>query len=410
MRPKNKPGSYTEAHGGGTAGKEMQPYRTCSLSRLFKLCLFKSGRSVPAIGILRSNGFYSLNILGVVRFHTKMDHVTREAMDRGTEPALIGYSGYIRGAQHIVGKTYGDMTKEGYQYHPIAAYTKDPAVVERFQTMSLGSQGYAKISNRTNVKPDTKTNRLDDIEGCKPNLAAYRFTNKPQNHTIDGPRRLHPENPNKLDRSLNVDDIEGTKPKAYSFQTKRQTNPMAPDGYHLPGWRTEKNQADGIWQGKQTRNSNHIADIEGSTSKPVFRFKHARFNSEIHDIEGAQVGWKPRNERVGLDAPPRAVMVTTDISTKGRLRDASSDDPSQNIIPNRMTDTLQPVYTINGMTHTDDPLSKSKKLTLDRDGGKLPTYSLYTDDIEGAKAGYRPGEKKRRQYTETNRLHDIQVR
>jgi hypothetical protein len=33
---KTKPGSYTEAHGGGTAGKEMQPDRTCSFARLFK--------------------------------------------------------------------------------------------------------------------------------------------------------------------------------------------------------------------------------------------------------------------------------------------------------------------------------------------------------------------------------------
>jgi hypothetical protein len=31
-KPKNKPGSYIEAHGGGTAGKEIQPDRTCSLA------------------------------------------------------------------------------------------------------------------------------------------------------------------------------------------------------------------------------------------------------------------------------------------------------------------------------------------------------------------------------------------
>jgi hypothetical protein len=32
--PKTKPDSYTEAHGGGTAGKEMQPDRTCRLDYL----------------------------------------------------------------------------------------------------------------------------------------------------------------------------------------------------------------------------------------------------------------------------------------------------------------------------------------------------------------------------------------
>ena len=48
--PKNKPGSYTEAHGGGTAGKEMQPDRTCRLARLFNLCLTYSSLCVSTGG------------------------------------------------------------------------------------------------------------------------------------------------------------------------------------------------------------------------------------------------------------------------------------------------------------------------------------------------------------------------
>lgn len=336
--------------------------------------------------------------------------VTRPTMDRGQEPALIGYSGYIRGAQHVVGKTYGDTTKEGYHYHPIAEYSKDPDVAGRFQSMSLGSEGHAIITNTSTLKPNTETNKLDDIAGCRPNLPNYRYTNKPQQNTIEGttPKRLHPQNPNKVDRSLNVDDIEGTKPRAYTFQTKRHTNPLAPDDYRLPNYRPEPELSDGIWQGKKLGESNNLSDIQGSAPKPVFQYAQ-RFNSDIDDIEGAQVGWRPRHERAGREGPPRATMRTEDVSFKGRLRDSSADNPGQNKIPDRMSNTLQPEYTINGMTHTDDPLSKSKALTFERDGGKLPTYSLYTDDIEGAKAGYRPAQKERRQYTITNKTQDIQV-
>jgi hypothetical protein len=87
-------------------------------------------------------------------------------------------------------------------------------------------------------------------------------------------------------------------------------------------------------------------------------------------------------------------MRSDDVAFKGRLRDASADNPGQNKIPGRMSNALQPEYTINGMVHTDDPLSKSKALTFERDGGRVPTFSLHTDDIEGAKSGWQPGQKK----------------
>lgn len=60
------------------------------------------------------------------------------------------------------------------------------------------------------------------------------------------------------------------------------------------------------------------------------------------------------------------------------------------------------------MTHEDDALSRSKALTFERDGGRVPTFSLHTDDIEGAKPGWVPGQKPRRDYTDTNKTHDIQ--
>ena len=187
--------------------------------------------------------------------------------------------------------------------------------------MSLGTQGGATITeplkgraDPKNLAVNTVTNNLSDIDGTRPELKANRYTNRPNLNTNIGDihgtasKRLHPTNPNKtIGLNLTNDDIEGTKPQVYTFKTGRDSDPLNP-AYKVPSCKIEAAPTP-----KYMRETNQLTDIAGTTSRPLYQYA-MRNNHEVNDIEGTQVGWKPRHARREGE---RETMRVADINTAG---------------------------------------------------------------------------------------------
>jgi hypothetical protein len=274
---------------------------------------------------------------------------------------------------------------------------------DRFQTMSLGTNGDCKITEslkgrRAHLQVPTVTNNVGGIDGCRPEIKANRYLNRPDLSIAVGDikgtasRRLHPADPHKvIGLNLTNDDIELSKPRAYTFKTGRENDPLNP-AYKVPSCKVENAPTP-----KFMRETNQLTDIGGTSSKPLYRYE-MRNNHVVDDIEGAQVGWRPRHQRRG---PERDIINVQDINLSGYKS-------------NRVTDPLNPVHYVNGMEISDDPASKPKTLPPARDGGWAPTLSLTTQDIEGAVPGWKPKhvnggipEEHRRHFRNTNYIGDI---
>lgn len=198
---------------------------------------------------------------------------------------------------------------------------------------------------------------------------------------------------NKPDRQLFHDDIEGSKPKMkWRFRTNRCVNPLEPE-YTFPSYVPAPNVSP-----KFTRDSYDVSDIEGTKSRPLYRFLE-RKNHLVDDIEGAQSGWRPRHSRARHEAPPLDHSLNVGDITGGGFR------------TRRMTNPLTPSYRVNGMDIADNPVtSRPRSLPKARDG---PFYPLTTVDIEGAQPGWRPMPQvnppleARRHFRNTNFVGDI---
>jgi len=149
---------------------------------------------------------------------------------------------------------------------------------------------------------------------------------------------------------------------------------------------------------KFIRDSYNVSDIEGTAPRKLYA--HAqRFNHTCDDVEGAQVGWRPRNERVRIEGPP--------LNTQFDVRDITDFGFKSK----RTVCPLKPEYRIHGMVIQDDPRYTNPK--------PLPAaathdfYSLKTDDIEGAWPGWipphecQPPLEDRRHFRNTNFVGDI---
>lgn len=176
------------------------------------------------------------------------------------------------------------------------------------------------------------------------------------------------------------------------FQTNRRVNPLEPE-YILPSYVPAPNVCP-----KFTRDSYDVSDIEGTKSRPLYRFAE-RKNHFIDDIEGAQCGWKPRHSQARHNAPPLDHCLNVGDITGGDFR------------TRRTTNPLTPSYRVNGMDIADDPVaSRPRSLPKARDG---PFYPLTTVDIEGAQPGWRPMPQvnppleTRRHFRNTNFVGDI---
>ena len=277
---------------------------------------------------------------------------------------------------------------------------------QMFQTMSLQTAGRCTITTplrgtRDTLNVMTSTNRVDDIEGAKPEIIQNRYVhNRPDlynNADVRGARskRLHPVDPHKvIGLNLTNHDIEGSRTQVNNFQTNRRVNMLEPR-YQLPSYEAAPAPVP-----KQLNETNKLSDIQGTGPRPAFPWEQ-RFNHDAADIEGAQAGWKIRNER-RKEWPDRHIMAVADINEEG-------------FKTKRVTDPLDAEYRINGMSLLNDPRMKPKGLPEARDSGMAPYLSLMTQDIEGAVPGWKPKhqnggipEEMRRHFRNTNFVGDVQ--
>eukprot|EP00519_Triparma_laevis_P003354 CAMPEP_0182506788 /NCGR_PEP_ID=MMETSP1321-20130603/21937_1 /TAXON_ID=91990 /ORGANISM="Bolidomonas sp., Strain RCC1657" /LENGTH=529 /DNA_ID=CAMNT_0024712585 /DNA_START=12 /DNA_END=1601 /DNA_ORIENTATION=+ len=277
---------------------------------------------------------------------------------------------------------------------------------DRFTTMSLQSTGPSTIPNERMQKKQSLqlngrgTNNISDIDGAKPAQKMNKFINKP-NHTYDlsdihgsRPLALHRAT-NSIDYTLKHDDIEGSRPRGATHKQARSNNPVDPlmPNYKLPSYQLPPDPTP-----KFLRDSLNVGDIDGTRSKPLYRFP-TRENVSVNDIEGAHAGWKPRHKRVQKEGTARDLMAVADINMQGVKK------------TQRCTDPLRPVHWINGMEVKDDmKYTMPKKLPPKRDG---PFFPLTTKDIDGAWPGWcpphamQPPIEQRRHFRNTNFVGDI---
>jgi hypothetical protein len=275
-----------------------------------------------------------------------------------------------------------------------------------FQTMSLQTGGPCTVTTPLRGTRDTlnvmsSTNRVDDIEGARPEIIQHRYVhNRPDlynNGDVRGARskRLHPENPHKvIGLNLTNHDIERSRTQVNNFETNRRTNMLEPR-YQLPSFEAAPAPVP-----KQLNDTNKLSDIEGTAPRPAYPWEQ-RLNHDAADIEGAAAGWKVRHER-RKEWPERHIMAVADINEEG-------------FKSKRVTDPLDAEYRVNGMSILNDPRMKPKGLPEARDGGRAPYLSLMTQDIEGAVPGWKPKhlnggipEEARRHFRNTNFVGDVQ--
>lgn len=97
----------------------------------------------------------------------------------------------------------------------------------------------------------------------------YSIHSKPDSYSVDDisgtkARWIHRSLRNKPDRTLNHDDIEGSKPKPKDFRTSRQVDPLEPK-YNLPSFKAPPAETP-----KFIRDTLNIDDISGT--KPLKPF------------------------------------------------------------------------------------------------------------------------------------------
>ena len=143
---------------------------------------------------------------------------------------------------------------------------------QMFQTMSLQTAGRCTITTplrgtRDTLNVMTSTNRVDDIEGAKPEIIQNRYVhNRPDlynNADVRGARskRLHPVDPHKvIGLNLTNHDIEGSRTQVNNFQTNRRVNMLEPR-YQLPSYEAAPAPVP-----KQLNETNKLSDIQGSNT------------------------------------------------------------------------------------------------------------------------------------------------
>jgi len=166
----------------------------------------------------------------------------------------------------------------------------------------------------------------------------------------------------------------------------------------MPAYKLPSSQIAEPLEPKFIRDSHSVADIAGTKSRALYPWPE-RDNQRCNDIEGAQAGWRPRNERARIEAAP--------INHHYDVRDINNIGfkSTRTVCP------LKPEYRINGMVIRDDPRYTEPKPLPPPSNHDF--YSLKTDDIEGAAPGWvpphecRPAKEDRKHFRNTNFVGDI---
>ena len=154
----------------------------------------------------------------------------------------------------------------------------------------------------------------------------------------------------------------------------RETNPLDPK-YSLPSFKMDKPP-----EQKFIKNNLDTSDIKGTSPHPVQK-PFMRNTLFVDDIEGTRVGWRPKyRENFGRNI--RDLNLDVKDINKMRKKKIKAEKEAIDVGVKRLTRRPQSV-----------------------------TYSLKTDDIEGAqsrsRATYLPCGQRRTQYVHTNNTQDI---
>eukprot|EP01016_Furgasonia_blochmanni_P037828 TRINITY_DN4499_c0_g2_i1.p1 TRINITY_DN4499_c0_g2~~TRINITY_DN4499_c0_g2_i1.p1 ORF type:complete len:494 (+),score=50.35 TRINITY_DN4499_c0_g2_i1:144-1625(+) len=255
---------------------------------------------------------------------------------------------------------------------------------------------------RMNHARESQFLKTNDIDGAQPLLPGYRYSNKEsywnRNDDINGskPKELH-KPLNKTYFHMTNEDIKGSKPQQHKFVTTRSpTNPLTPE-YVLPYAEVRVPTPP-----KFVRDSIDIQDIDGARPNPYMRYKVNRQTMRVDDIEGAKPKppFYPKDRKNPLDVK--------DINEFWEFR-------SQ-----RITNPLDPKYVVpdeSGAKKEIGDIDGSHPRQLHpKDVNKTTSFSLRTQDIEGAKSStirqefFRSQERKEfRQTTKTDDVPGAQV-
>lgn len=160
---------------------------------------------------------------------------------------------------------------------------------DRYVTMSITSLGPSTLpKSDPKVFAVKNTNDISDIFGARPGPKYPVYTNKPTFTPADvegaAPKQLI-RGRNTRDNSLYIDDIEGTRItiKDRMMKTNRHVNPLEPE-YPLP-----KFTAIPVPEPKFLRDTIDVSDIEGTKPKVKKEFA-TRDILSVDDIAGTKPG------------------------------------------------------------------------------------------------------------------------
>ena len=243
--------------------------------------------------------------------------------------------------------------------------------------------------------------RVDDIAGATVPRAKVR-ANAPNFHDTQdiggaSPKRQHRKLRNKPDFLSDNRDIEGSQPTLGDrfYYTNRHVDPLEPR-YAMPGG-TEGQQPH--HRPRFLHDGYQVNDIEGAQPRKKRQYK-TRDPINVHDITGAQAGWRPFHR-----SAPHA--------TSKAYNEDISDIVGVGWKTSRCTNQLDPSYRMNGLDIKDDPrFCRPREPMKPRDS--VPMFSLQTRDIPGANSSDRPKsdlnglkDEDRRQFRVTNQVQDI---
>eukprot|EP00743_Colponemidia_sp_Colp-15_P002215 GILK01002401.1.p1 GENE.GILK01002401.1~~GILK01002401.1.p1 ORF type:complete len:432 (+),score=32.46 GILK01002401.1:70-1296(+) len=250
-----------------------------------------------------------------------------------------------------------------------------------------------------------------DIEGARPSLGPYKYTNK-QDMKLNirdiagsSPKKLHPDRASGATWYLSNEDIEGSRPCPFQFRTTRCVDPLQP-AYPLPSAAPTEPPA----PQKFIRDQIDIKDIAGSSPQKYYRFPQ-RETMGVRDIQGAYSSWGKKYNKSSV----KEIMRVDDINGAEGFRSSRQTNPlsPRYLVDARPTlvDTSQLVFSASGtVTELGEIEGNHPHVTKGKQDPKNTTFSLLTSDIPGAQpdtVGVSPLGKTRQHWREVTNIRDI---
>ncbi|KAA0151135.1 hypothetical protein FNF27_05629 [Cafeteria roenbergensis] len=281
--------------------------------------------------------------------------------------------------------------------------------------MSIASRGVATVTAAelagTGARGSTRrapqlraVNQTQDIAGATSKRLMGRFGhNRSDFYGTGDIEGAAPSN--RLSREVRkestinrTDDIDGARPSRRTFRTSRRVNPLDPQ-YDLPAA-----PARPVTPPRFVRDAMDNTDIAGAqapvpaSQRPVAA---RRAPTDVSDIPGAV----SRALREQDKPPPRDILGAKAVDAPAVQRHFRS---------HRHTDPLRPCHVIYGAVVEDDAASRPRA-AINKAHPPRQSGSLRTDDIEGARPGWRPPhsgagsipDERRRQFRDPTNTADV---